>query len=216
MRRTVLALRLTLVALVAAVAAACAHVVIDVAGDYLLVRDAYDGIAHQSRGLLLGIAGVCALVLLARALFDALDRRCVSTSSLLASIREAIGAPWRFAAETAALTIVLLGAMEYFDCAALGIRVEDVGELFGGSLLLGLTSAIACGVLTGWLAQRFLLKLSEYEPELVELVRALLRLDVRIAPMQVARRTALAAPISRGAFLGSRGRKRGPPIPAPR
>lgn len=211
MHRTATALRLTLVALTAAVAAACAHVVVDVAGDYLLARDAYDGIAHHSRGILLAAVGGCALVLLARVLFDALDRHAVSTNSLLTLLRATIGSPVRFAVETATVTVALLAGMEYFDCASLGVRVDDFGDLFGGSIVLGVTSALACGAIVGAVVHLLLRRLAAYEPALAELLYSLLSVQRRIAPLAYALAFARVVPAPRRLLHSTRGRKRGPP-----
>ena len=131
--------------------AAFAHVVIDVAGDYILVRDAYDGMAHHSRALLLAVVGLAVLAGAVRSIFELLDRRCASTTSVLAAVRDALGNPVHFALASAAFAIVALVGMESFDCWLSGRPVDDVGDLFGGSVTLGAgTAAIAGRVSDGW------------------------------------------------------------------
>ena len=215
MRRTAAALRLTLVALTGALAAACAHQLVDIAGDYLLARDAYDGIAHHSRGMLLSAVGGCALLFLTRVLFDALHRHSTSRTSLLTQLRAALGSPVRFAGETAIATIVLLAGMEYFDCALLGARIDALGDLFGGSIPLGLTAAIACGALAGTIAHRLSRLLSECEPLISGLVLALFSSHRDGTPDAPAIVRTQSAPIPRRVLLVTRGRKRGPPLLAP-
>ena len=216
MGSTQTAFRISLVAMAAGVAAALAHVVIDVAGDYLLARDAYDGMAHQSRGLLLAFVGIGASMLLARVLFDALDRRCSSAPSLLRNVRQAIGRPWRFAAETVVLTVVLLAAMECLDCALRGVRIHDVADVFGGSLALGLSAAVFCGALAGAALHRLLRLVADHEPAIAGIVGAVLRTYLAAAqPVSSHRRAAAARPIERGLLLARRHRKRGPPLATP-
>jgi hypothetical protein len=216
MRSTTAALRIALIAMAGAVGAALAHLVIDVAGDYLLARDAYDGMAHHSRAVLLVTVGTLALLSLARVFFDMLDRRCASATSLRRQVRTALGKPHRFAAETAAVAIVVLAAMECFDCVTLGVRIDDIADVFGGSLALGLTTAIACGSLMGLLVHRVLRLLAEYEPIIAEMVLAVLRAEFpRLSRGAIPRRTDAATPIERRLLLARRGRKRGPPLPTP-
>ncbi len=207
------AFRLCLVAMAAALAAAVAHVVIDVAGDYLLARDAYDGVAHSSRALVAALLGVAVLVAAARLVFDAIDRRCGSTTSLLRTIREALGSPARFAAASAAVAILALAAMEGFDCAAGGVRIDDLSDLFGGSLLLGLSAPVAAGLLFGWLLHRGVRALAEHEPALARFVLRVVSLTLAAAaPASSHRRIYAVVPATRGTSLARRGRKRGPPF----
>jgi hypothetical protein len=213
MRSTQRALRLCLVAVAGALAAAVAHVAIDVAGDYLLVRDAYDGIAHHSRALLLIAVGVVILIAAVRVIFDALDRRCSSTTSMLAAVRDALGSPVRFTLASAAVATIALVGMESFDCSLTG-RIGDVGDLFGGSVLLGAGSAVIAGALCGWLMHRFVRLVAQYEAPIAALIVAAFNLGLTAAALPLSLRPFGASrTVGRALLLSRQGRKRGPPRP---
>ncbi|MEO6835400.1 MAG: hypothetical protein ABI231_05765 [Candidatus Tumulicola sp.] len=209
-----MALRLCLIAVTGALAAAVAHVAIDVAGDYVLARDAYDGIAHHSRALLLAAVGVAILIAAIRTIFDILDRRCDSKPSVLAAVRDALGDPARFAAATAGVAIVALVAMESFDCLLTG-RIDGVTDLFGGSVLLGTGAAGLSGTLFGLLAHRVARAIADRElPISAFIVAAFSRLSLRPAPLPLAQNRARATrSVGRALLLSRRACKRGPPVP---
>ncbi len=143
-------LRRFIVPLCAAFAAAVfAHVGIDVAGDYLLPHDTYDDVAHGSRYVVLGAvatllalmlgAGLAAAIREARGSVDAFGR--VLRSSL------ELGRLPFFVATLAGAAFTLV-AMECADASLAGHAIDDLSDLLGGSLGLGLTTialaAIAC------------------------------------------------------------------------
>jgi hypothetical protein len=141
-------LRYAGVALGAALCAALlAHVAIDVAGDYLLPHDSYDDIAHDSRAVV--ACAVLGLVLgaLGCAVGAALRRARGSEFAFCAGLRDACppGA-LQFAITVNGLTFLILGAMEALDVTLAGGRIDDVGDLFGGSLLLGGLIAALCAL----------------------------------------------------------------------
>ena len=213
MRSTQLALRVCLVAVAGALAAACAHVAIDVAGDYLLARDAYDGIAHHSRAMLLALVGLAVLVVAVRAICDMLDRRCGSTRSTLAAVRDAVGNPIGFTLSAAGVAVVALIGMESFDCSLTG-RVDDVGDLFGGSVALGVSSAVAFGAFFGWLTQRCVRLIAKYEAPIAAFIAAVFKLVLGASPVRPAqRRTWIPRTLAYALVLSRQGRKRGPPRP---
>ncbi|MGA8534320.1 MAG: hypothetical protein WB615_09465 [Candidatus Tumulicola sp.] len=213
MHSTQRALRWCLVAVAGALAAAVAHVVIDVAGDYLLARDAYDGIAHHSRALLLAIVGVTLLAGAVKAIFDILDRRCSSTTSTLAAVRDALGNPLRFALASAAVAIVALVAMESFDCLLSG-RIEDVGDLFGGSVALGAGTAAFAGALCGALVHRVVRFVARYEAPIAAFIVAVFNLKAISESLPRAqRRFGASRTVNRALLLSRQERKRGPPCP---
>jgi hypothetical protein len=202
-----------LVAVAGAIAAACAHVAIDVAGDYVLPRDAYDGIAHHSRAMLLALVGLAVLVVAVRAICDILDRRCGSTRSTLAAVRNAVGNPIGFTLAAAAVAVVTLVGMESFDCSLTG-RVDDVGDLFGGSVALGASSAVAFGALFGWLTHRCVRLIAKYEAPIAAFIVAVFRLVRGTSAMRPAsRRTRTPRTLAYALVLSRQGRKRGPPRP---
>jgi hypothetical protein len=214
MRSTQRALRLCLVAVAGALAAAAAHVVIDVAGDYLLVRDAYDGIAHHSRALLLAVVGIAVLVAVVRAIFEMLDRRCSSTTSVLAAVRDALGDPLRFAVAAAVVATVALAGMESFDTFLSGRAIDEVGDLFGGSVLLGAGTAATAGALCGWLVHRFVQVVARYEAPIAAFIVAAFELAIASESLPRAqRRFSTSRTMARALLLSQQGRKRGPPAP---
>jgi hypothetical protein len=216
MRSAQTALRASLVALAAALAALVAHVTIDVAGDYLLAHDTYDGMPHESRAVFIVAVAALAIAAASRVLFDLLDRRCGSTASLLRRVRGALGSPAAFVAQTALLAVLTLAGMELLDCAASGTPVDGIEDLFGGSLLLGLSTISIAAALAGWLAHRLVRLLAEYEPALAALV---FRFIVAAAALPVRSATAYRGRSSRttlrALLLARRGTKRGPPLPIP-
>jgi hypothetical protein len=216
LRCTLTTLRVLLVALAAMSAAVLAHVTIDIVGDYVLARDAYDGITHSSRVVL--VVGLAVLLLAAgsRLLFDLLDRRCVSRASLLQLVRDSLGGPLPFIAQSVAVCVVALAAMELFDCYAAHAAPVSLVALFGGSYLLGLGAACVTGVLTGWLTHRVVTIISEREPEIVALLWCLRALALcGSAGVQLAERLRTPHSIARALLLSARGSKRGPPLPIP-
>ncbi|MBV8372712.1 MAG: hypothetical protein JOY69_05585 [Candidatus Eremiobacteraeota bacterium] len=194
-------------------AATVAHIAIDVAGDYLLVRDAYDGVAHHSRTLLLAIVGIGVLAAAVRAIFEALDRRCPSKTSLLAAIRSALGNPVSFAVASAAVATVVLIGMEAFDSSLTG-QLADLEDLFGGSVALGAGTAVVVGALFGWLVHRIVGAIARFEAPIVAFIVAAFNLRIVSAPRAVAyRRFGEPIAVGRALRLSRQGRKRGPPAP---
>jgi len=140
--------RLAIMAVGAAalIAAVFAHVAIDVLGDYLVRDDTYDHVAHGSRELLTLLA-FCVAAYAGSILFA---RLCTAAASMRTRIRM-LRIPrrhWLLAfAAIAVLALVLVPSMEGFDALRAGREVDDLGDLFGGSLLLGITSTLACASL---------------------------------------------------------------------
>jgi hypothetical protein len=208
------ALRFCFAAVAGALAATIAHVVIDVAGDYLLVRDSYDGVAHHSRALLLAVVGFTVLVIAIRTIVDALDLRGDRTTSLLALLRGALERPARFVATATIVAVFALAAMESFDCA-LAHQMDDLGDVFGGSLLLGLGTVVITGVLCGLLIYRLLRWLADYELPIAAFIVALLRPGTAAsAGLPRTARENLGTLLFNALLRSQRGHKRGPPAPA--
>lgn len=210
MRSTRLALRLCLIAVAAVLAAVIAHVAIDVAGDFLLPHDAYDGIAHESRPLLLAIVGTVFLVSAARAIFQMLDRCYGSRRSALGAVRDALGSRLGFAIFAAAAAVAALVAMETLDAALAG-QVDDVADLFGGSIALGAGSAVAIGLAVGSLLHFWLDVLARYEIPIATFIAAVFKPASASAAPSSAHHRPQATPVSRGVALSRQHRKRGPP-----
>jgi len=131
---------------VAALSAAFAHLAIDVAGDYLLPHDAYDDVAHDSRTVVAAAAAALLFAGAARSFFTSVLAALGRGGSPGAAIH--VGSPVAFAGAVTALSIPLLLAMEALDAFAAGRDVDDLGDLFGGSVLLGLGTTLAVAMLT--------------------------------------------------------------------
>lgn len=211
MRSTQLALRFCLVAVAGALAAAAAHLATDIAGDYLLLHDAYDGVAHHSRPVLLALAGLVLLAAALRIICDLLDRRCASKPSMLAAVRAALGHPAAFAVAAGAAAIVALAGMEYFDCSLAG-RTAGIDDLFGGSIALGAGTALILGAAIGWLTHRCVRLAAKYEAPIAAFIGSILKLTVStpIAAASQRRIATMRAPVS-ALILTRQSGKRAPP-----
>ncbi|MGC9992046.1 MAG: hypothetical protein ABSD52_06615 [Candidatus Cybelea sp.] len=136
----------SLVALVIAAAAAAAvvaHGTIDIIADYLVAHASYDDVSsHDSRGLVVALAAMVAGALALHGLrlcCDAAARRTLASSP----------APsWRsaplFAGATMLLASVIVPAMELLDSRLAGTTLAGLDDAFGGSVLLGLATTLAC------------------------------------------------------------------------
>lgn len=212
MRSAQLALRVCLVAVAGALAATSAHVLTDVAGDYLLAHDTYDGVAHHSRTFLV-VAAVLVLLLVAAVRLAAtlMSRFCPSRASTVRAMRGALGRPATFALVSAAAAIFALAGMEYFDCSA-AAKAVDVPGLFGGSIALGAGTALLAGAAFGWLVHRVARLAAKYEAPIADFIAAVFKTAINGRMPQPLRRGAETAASHAYALLLIRhGRKRGPP-----
>lgn len=211
MRSTQLALRFCFVAVAGALAAAAAHVVTDIAGDYLLARDAYDGVAHHSRPVLLAAAGLVLLVAAIRIICDLIDRRCNSRTSMLAAVRGALGHPAVFVLASGITAVVALAGMEYFDCSLAG-KVVGFDDLFGGSVALGAGTALAFGAALGGLTRRCVRLCAKYEAPIAAFIVSILKLGMRTPARPMSRHgIELPRAVVYALILTRQGGKRAPP-----
>jgi hypothetical protein len=144
LRRITLAL---LVTICGAIAAVFAHLAIDGFGDVLLSHDAYDGVAHDSRAVVV----VLALGLLAcgigRFLIAHVQRPTLSRLAIRAQLRALVPCSRRqFVLLVIVATSVLLVGMEAADTVAAGAWPDDLRELIGGSFSLCLSAIVLCAV----------------------------------------------------------------------
>lgn len=141
---TAFALRVALPLAAALLAAVAAHVALDAIGDFVLAHDAFDDDAHGSRLLAstaLGATGLAACLTLARAV---LAEARGSRGALQAALRAALPASQAVFVSAIALAVLpLLAAMAWLDAFAAGTGVDDVADLFGGSIPLGAGVALA-------------------------------------------------------------------------
>ncbi len=170
------ALRVAMPLATALLAALAAHLGIDFAGDYLLAHDAYDDPQHGSRGL-----ASLALVALAFGALWAVVRLALaemrgSRGALRAELRAAVpDSPVVFAAMVTALALPMLLGMAWLDAATTGIAVDDVADLLGGSLPLGLFIACVSAFVAAPIVHRLVRLLSRYHQAIVRVVGACLR-----------------------------------------
>jgi hypothetical protein len=126
-------------------AAASAHVAIDVLGDFMLTHDTYDAIGHDSRELVTLLAIVAAGVAALRGVRACIEhaqhnrgrlvKQVVSRRVLIAGIPV-----------VATLASAIVPAMETLDGILAHAPVDDLGDAFGGSIALGLTTTLVCAV----------------------------------------------------------------------
>jgi hypothetical protein len=168
--RTLLSLALC----AAAAGAALAHVAIDIVGDYALAHDTYDHVAHGSRELLSGLALIIAAVLASRGL-----RACCRVASVN---RSRIAAPilrlpevFGFVCAAVSGSAVLVPAMECLDGRLAGVPVLELGDAFGGSLLLGLVTTVVCAAAVAMLIYAVVHWLVSHRDSIVTIIVTLLR-----------------------------------------
>ena len=196
-------------------AALVAHVLIDIAGDYLLVRDTYDGLAHASRGLVAGGAFALLAACAAFALADAVRAARGSEIAFRAVLRSAVPAsPAAFAAAVAAATLALVLVMERLDLAFAGRAADDARELAGGSFVLAAGCAIVSALVCATGAWFGLRRLARASAALARVVVAFVRRSVSsaaCAPRSRRRRRLVAC---RNVRLGGNLAGRAPPAPS--
>lgn len=194
---------------VAALAAALGHIAIDALGDVLLAHDTYDDIAHDSRTVGAALAACVFLGAGARSVYLALRSR-LGYRSARRVFR--IESPVRFAALVVALAIPGVLGMEALDAALAGRCVDDAGDLFGGSIVLGLTTTIAVALVVAIAACVLLRFFSSTQALLVRAVAELFQLRGRCGAgafrRQQRRRASLGIPL---VFL-RHAAERGPPL----
>ncbi|MGC2129383.1 MAG: hypothetical protein WA629_04710 [Candidatus Aquilonibacter sp.] len=156
-------LRLPVLAVLATalLAAVSAHVGIDVLGDYLVRDDSYDHLAHDSRLLFTAIA----LLLAAAAAVQCFLYFCTAAASIQTRVRLLHLRPAQIAcacALIALLALLVVPAMETIDALQAGADIDSLADAFGGSILLGVVTTLACAVawcglivaLVGWFARQ--------------------------------------------------------------
>lgn len=201
------ALRFVFCGILVLISGAVAHEAIDLAGDVLLAHDTYDGLAHDSR-MLFGAGGIMALWCLALGyVLRALD--CGQGFDLTGAARRMLQLkrPLGFALVAATLAIVPL--MEWVDASLAGARIDGAGDLYGGSVLLGVAGCVAVALLVAHAVVRCAHWLSCCERQIVRLIVRLFRgrnlaaafiavgsrrVRIKITSTPIARNRALRAP----------------------
>lgn len=176
------ALRLALPCFAACAAAVLAHVAIDIAGDYVLAKDAYDALDHGSRfgvSLLALAAAAGGLWAIIRA---ALAEARGSHGALRAVLRAAApSSPVRFLGIVALFSVPVLLGMAGLDAAVAGKPVDDLGDLLGGSFVLAGSMLALCAGLVSAAVLGFLRLLCRYHRTLVRVLEAFVRLALAFA-----------------------------------
>jgi hypothetical protein len=193
------------------VAALLAHLAIDALGDVALVHDAYDGVAHGSRAVVVVGVIACALAASFRLLLAALDATGTDRARLARVVPRR---PIAFVAVSVVGAAAVLVGMETLDAVVATGRVVDVADALGGTAWfgLGLEAPIAFAVaLVAWKALR---RLADAGDLIVRAIEVLLAVCRRAGTTTTAERVPIRAGIARElCLLARRAGKRGPPLP---
>jgi hypothetical protein len=206
-----LALVLVLTALVAA---AAAHSLIDIIGDYALPHDSYDGMAHHARTLAFVVVLIISIGGVLRLLWLAIDAGHASTGAFRALVKPVLAIPvWRFAIAVTLIALLTVIAMESVDALLDGVRIDDFADVLGGSIPLGMAVTLTISICIGAVVSHLFRAVAVAHHMIVEMVHALFVGTGRRAGSQRAARTALllesfSAPNSP---LSTRAGKRAPP-----
>ncbi len=126
------------------------HVAIDVLGDYLLAHDTYDDVEHSSRAIVAIVTVGLITLGIALAFRAAIREARGSENAFCNALRSALPRNTAGFLGLAALTAgVILCAMEGCDALLAGQPVDDLGDLFGGSIVFGGTIVAAVAVAVG-------------------------------------------------------------------
>ena len=206
----------SLVLLSGAVSAVLAHLAIDAIGDVALAHDAYDGLAHGSRAFVAGLVLAGAALVAVRYLWELIERRSGSMPVLLREVRSARGwSRWRFTACVAIVAVVCLAGMEYLDAALAATPIDGAGDLFGGSIALGLGVTLAISLATGLAVRATIAFIAQVEPAISAFLVRLLALAAVAPPAPRAVYAVATTPFNRTRVLARRGGMRAPPSCVP-
>jgi hypothetical protein len=206
----------SLVALViaaAATAAVVAHGTIDVIADYLVAHASYDDVSsHDSRGLVVAIAAMIAGAVALHGLrlcFDAAAHRTLASSP----------APsWRsaplFAGATMLLASMAVPAMELLDSRLAGTSLASLDDAFGGSVLLGLSTTLACAVVVAIAVFAFARWILSHRDRIIAAIVGIIRFRSQTYTGPRQSRSFTGAPICPRRLSALRRGKRAPPSDA--
>jgi hypothetical protein len=197
------------------VAALFAHVGIDLAGDVVLAHDTYDGLDHRSRSEALIVSLALLFGALLRVAWLALDEARTGRAAARPSFDDVFGRErWRFIFTVVALTLPVLVTMELFDIVADGRRLDDVADLLGGSVWLGLGITIPFAALVAQAVRSIAKLVMSSHRALVTVIGRLFALLARLH-RQVEKRTpkpSVGILIHRRSILSRPSGTRGPPL----
>jgi hypothetical protein len=205
--RSARALRFAVCGILVLICGAIAHELIDLAGDVLLAHDTYDGLTHDSR-ILFGAGGVLALLCLALgSVLRVLD--CSGGFDLACAARRTLRRKRELSTVLVAATLTIVPLMEWVDASLAGASIDGIGDLYGGSLLLGLAGCVAAALLVVRVVLRAAHWLSCRERQIIRLIVRLFRglklvaafvalrsrrVRIKFASAPIARNRALRAP----------------------
>lgn len=188
-----------------------AHYAIDVVGDYVLARDSYDHLAHDSRALVTGLALAVAAVLAARGLRICCDIATANRGRLarpVLRLRETAG----LLVGAVAASALMVPAMELLDGRLDGVSVDGLDDAFGGSILLGLATTLACAGLVALLVYAIARWLISHRDSIATMIETLMgRATAAIRPNGYDLAAQRFTPRRRRAAHALRLSKRGPP-----
>jgi hypothetical protein len=194
----------------ALLAAVSAHVAIDVLGDYLVRDDSYDHLAHGSRVLFtfvaLGLAGVAGFYLF--------SHLCAAASSLRARVQLLRVARRHIIlaiAGTLALAFLVVPTMETVDALRAGGDIDSLADAFGGSLVLGISTTIACALVWSGAVLGLAAWLVHHRERVVRLLSAFLHVKHGHVPCAHERGVPVALLASAPSRRTRHRSKRGPP-----
>ena len=206
---------LAVIALAGALAAVASHVAIDVAGDYLLPHDTYDDIAHGSRQLVVVAALLGSFAIGLRVLAAAFDEASGREAIFFALVDRIRGRSMAWFAVAVALTAVMgLVTMECLDASLAGKRIDDFGDLLGGSIPLGFALTFVIATVAAAICR---LALGFIASARRALVHTIVELALHLAPGDVAailsQRARPVRALHHGSILARRSGMRAPPTP---
>jgi hypothetical protein len=197
-------------------AALLAHVGIDIAGDFLLAHDTYDGLEHRSRCEIFSVALAFACASVLWILWVAFEDVRGERGATRLTVEDLLGrGPWRFVATVVALSLPALMGMEFLDVTSSGGRIDDITDLLGGSASLGLGITGVTAALAGLAVRHLARMLLASHRAFVAVVHRLIALVARVRPQGDARppERGVGRQIGQRSVLSRRSGKRGPPLP---
>ncbi len=206
--------RSLLVPLCAAFAAALiAHIGIDVLGDYALPHDAYDDLAHESRAFVLGLVTILASSLGGAWLLSAVREARGSVDMLSREFRASLSlGRLPFFLTTLGCATILLVAMEALDVKLAGGAIDDLADLFGGSVFLGFGTLVASVFAAVFVARRGVRALANLRRTLVRALAIAFAGRGSYAPAERARPFSRTRILGRELFLTRLRKGRAPPF----
>jgi hypothetical protein len=205
--------RWTTIGVFACAAAVVSHVAIDGIANLVVAHDPFDDVGHASRSwlalcivaMLAVVAGCTLISVLAetRGRTTAFERVMSSAASL---------GVWRLGAAIGPLSLGLLLLMETADSAVAGVRIDDLGDLLGGSVPLGLAITACVAIAAAFGARRLLAALARAHRAVVVAVARLARVPMRRSAVVHLRKANNAQSAGSISVLAVRAGKRAPPL----